>query len=570
MSSRGGDVDMPLVGERNEATSSSVPGSSMLTHEATAGTSSAAANGASDQKLVQLSSEDPFDWEAYIGTYQGRGKIARLMHIARVCPQLRGPTAQLALDTYKVETLDTAGYEAALDLLNSHGGRDSASSKTVPGDGVWLKNTSAKANQEGEKLDLELRNYQNNLIKESIRMANRDLAEHFKKCGQLSEALKCYQRTREFCSTNEHIVEMCLDIIEVALELQKYDVVSHSVAKAEGVLESYDPAAAAAAAASSSANGGARGSMSGAGSAAGLNASAIGPAGKGATTSGADAIGALFRAGGSAGADANRSRPAQGSGVSGDSAQARVQRHVAEIEARLKIAHALAALGTGRYDAAALLFLAADHECMDCYSNLLAPAEVALYGVLCAIAMFPRAQLKSSVMDRASFRGFMEYEPHTRDLLEAFWNCDYRKGLALLDHWKSRHLLDLYLYPHLETLTRLITRRCLQQFFLPFKSVSLTRLSDLFGWTMERTRSEVLQLVERNDIQAKLDWIDGVVVTDTEDVRAELFQQATDECQKRIDTARKLCFRMQLMKNGVVHREMPESDQSPPPQQQQS
>jgi COP9 signalosome complex subunit 1 len=42
------------------------------------------------------------------------------------------------------------------------------------------------------------------------------LGNWLRDCGQLSDALKCYTRTREFCSTSEHVVEMCLGVIEVS------------------------------------------------------------------------------------------------------------------------------------------------------------------------------------------------------------------------------------------------------------------------------------------------------------------------------------------------------------------
>lgn len=308
---------------------------------------------------------------------------------------------------------------------------------------------------------------------------------------------------------------------------------------------------------------------------------------------GADAIGALFRAGGSAGTESGHVRVFTGAGRGSDSKQACVQRQILEIESKLKIASALATLGVQRYEHAALLFLTADHEHVDCYSHWLTAADVALYGTLCSLAMFSRTKLKQSVLDRISFRRFMEHEPYTRELLDAFWNCNYRKGLALLEKWKvsrsvrgqkdrplpptdsclpsqlvaiqSRHLLDIHLHPHLVILTQLITRRCLQQFFLPFQSVSLSRLSELFGWSHERSRAEVLQLVERKDLKAKLDWVDDIIVADRVEERGQLFQQTMRECTRRVDTAKKLCFRMQLMKNGLTYKESPEQQQ---PQQQ--
>jgi COP9 signalosome complex subunit 1 len=64
--------------------------------------------------------------------------------------------------------------------------------------------------------------------------------------------------------------------------------------------------------------------------------------------------------------------------------------------------------------------------------------DVALYAVLCGLAVYPRPALKRQIIDRPNLRGFMEHEPHTKELLDAFWNCEYKKGLGLLAKWKVR------------------------------------------------------------------------------------------------------------------------------------
>ncbi len=86
---------------------------------------------------------------------------------------------------------------------------------------------------EREKLELEMRNYQNNLIKESIRMAHRDLGDHFAQSGEWSEALKSYTKIRDYCSTTDHVIEMCLNVIEVSLRLENWTNVQTFVSKAE-------------------------------------------------------------------------------------------------------------------------------------------------------------------------------------------------------------------------------------------------------------------------------------------------------------------------------------------------
>lgn len=223
-------------------------------------------------------------------------------------------------------------------------------------------------------------------------------------------------------------------------------------------------------------------------------------------------------------------------------------------------------------------------------SQLVSPGDVALYGILCSLAVYTRPSLKRLVVERASFRGFMEHEPHSRELLDAFWACDYKKALDLLTKWKvsqacarslheslltplslprsrcaqSRHLLDPYLEPRLNTLRRFIIRRSLQQFLDPFTSVSLTRLADAFGWSLDETRAEVLNLVERGEANSpsnssarewRLDFVEDRLVRLDKDERRALFEMTMKQATSTVSTAEKLAFRIELVKQGLTYKE---------------
>lgn len=46
-------------------------------------------------------------------------------------------------------------------------------------------------------------------------MAHRDLAEFYLTTGEYGSALKHYTKSREFCTTSQHVLEMCMSILEV-------------------------------------------------------------------------------------------------------------------------------------------------------------------------------------------------------------------------------------------------------------------------------------------------------------------------------------------------------------------
>lgn len=84
-----------------------------------------------------------------------------------------------------------------------------------PLDTAWAEATRKKALLKLEKLDTDLKNYKGNSIKESIRRGHDDLGDHYLDCGDLSNALKCYSRARDYCTSAKHVINMCLNVIKV-------------------------------------------------------------------------------------------------------------------------------------------------------------------------------------------------------------------------------------------------------------------------------------------------------------------------------------------------------------------
>lgn len=107
-------------------------------------------------------------------------------------------------------------------------------SQDVPAiDTLWMETRTKKAALKLEKLDNDLKNYKSNSIKESIRRGHDDLGDHYLDCGDLSHALKCYSRARDYCTSGKHVVNMCLNVIKVSVYLQNWSHVLSYVAKAE-------------------------------------------------------------------------------------------------------------------------------------------------------------------------------------------------------------------------------------------------------------------------------------------------------------------------------------------------
>ncbi|EDR00057.1 uncharacterized protein LACBIDRAFT_192125 [Laccaria bicolor S238N-H82] len=204
--------------------------------------------------IVPVDDAHPFDLEGYIANYTDRTAIDRLIHIASICPSIAMEAFQLCVQHIH-QSRDPTLYQA---LLTAYEQTSNALDMPLPNpldlaqlDTKWMDEIIAKNQAERTKLEVELKTYSNNMIKESIRMAHRDLGDFYRSTGDYATSLKHYTKSREFCTTSQHVLDMCLSILELMIEQRNYSHLTTYVFKADAALDS-----AASAAASSSNNGG--------------------------------------------------------------------------------------------------------------------------------------------------------------------------------------------------------------------------------------------------------------------------------------------------------------------------
>ncbi|KAA8495345.1 COP9 signalosome complex subunit 1 [Porphyridium purpureum] len=202
------------------------------------------------------------DLEAYCTRYAGRACTIRALFVASkkdpsterhalsiAAADLRANTADTALYTEVVSRLNAAcAAYASQHMMDVQGGtanmaarqtsRDAhplSSEAIVPQefDEQWVKETDTRSRAQLEKLEAELNGYKTNQIKESIRMGHNDLGDFFVRRGLLELALRNYIKTRDYCVTSKHIVQMCLNVIRVAMEMREFSVVENYVQRAE-------------------------------------------------------------------------------------------------------------------------------------------------------------------------------------------------------------------------------------------------------------------------------------------------------------------------------------------------
>lgn len=179
------------------------------------------------------SSASSLDLEAYIASYTGVTRIRRLAFIASVSPAHRQDALRMAGLEVK-QTTNTALFLELVTLSGEDGG--------LVRDDAWVESVERKATQRLEKLEQDLNTHKTTLVKESIRMGHNDLGDFHYERGDFNTALKCYVRTRDYCTTSKHIIEMCTNVIRASLQMGNFTHVANYITKAESTPDGNDPA----------------------------------------------------------------------------------------------------------------------------------------------------------------------------------------------------------------------------------------------------------------------------------------------------------------------------------------
>ncbi|KAJ7028669.1 26S proteasome subunit RPN7-domain-containing protein [Mycena alexandri] len=450
--------------------------------------------------LVIVDDQHPFDLDGYIANYTGRTAIDRLIHIISTCPTLAPEAFQLAVQHIH-QSRDPSLYQ---QVMSAYDHVSSASDAPLPTgmdlasiDTKWADEMMAKNQAERSKLEVELKTYSNNMIKESIRMGHRDLGDFYRSVGEYPTALKHYTKSREFCTTSQHVLEMCLSVLELLIEQRNYSHLPTYVFKADAALD--------------------------AASAAATNAKE----GEAAT---APAAAPLLNKRKAVSEDRER------------------------VQSKLDFATALASLASGNYQKAAHSFLKLGpaKDLGDWMGRLIAPGDIAVYGVLCALASLKRSALKTEILENSTFGVYIEQEPYVRELVEAYLSSNFKTVLELLNRYSSRHSLDIYLTSHVVELTNMIRNWAVVLYFQPFASIKLDRMSGAFGWTVEEVEEQVVNLIQSGSIHGRVDSQNKILYAKQTDYRAELFARAIKAGRDIQSTNRKVLLRMRLQQADLT------------------
>lgn len=381
----------------------------------------------------------------------------------------------------------------------------------------WANRQEEGNKRELSRLEGELRGYKNNLIRESIRMGQEDIATHLLLTGGplpdptnpqslhsagYNAAYQAFGKMRDYCTTPTHIASMTLRLIYTAM-LQALSAQQQHVPAAthfQSVL-----------------------------------------------------------------ANASRLRT---SGVK-DEEQVKLTPIACA-------AAGIAQLGLANYTEAATLLLAVpfDYHTLgpvhdaDVAKTLASGNDLAIYGGLCALATYPRQQLVDHVLG-GKFRAFLELEPHMRKAISLYTTAKYQACLATLRHYYSDWSLDVFLGAqsssqrgggsHVDRLFARIREKSITAYLASFSQVSLASLASTFppasaSASPTAMEDEVLGLITSGALDARLDVVNGLLITPHRDARRDAHAEAAEAAR---EVERTLLLRLHRVNVQLAGLEVP-------------
>jgi len=175
-------------------------------------------------------------------------------------------------------------------------------------------------------------------------------------------------------------------------------------------------------------------------------------------------------------------------------------------------------------------------------------SDVALYGALCALAAFDRAELSERVVKNSAFRSMLELYPEAREIVHDFHSSRYASCLAALETLRPDLLLDLHLRPHVDQLYADIRSKALVQYFSPFVAVDLCRMASAFNVEVDSLEKEIAALIMSGCIPARIDSQAKVLHARHADQRNATFVKALATGEAYMKDTKALLLRLNLLR----------------------
>ena len=146
--------------------------------------------------------------------------------------------------------------------------------------------------------------------------------------------------------------------------------------------------------------------------------------------------------------------------------------------------------------------------------DIVSLTEVGTYAVLLTLATSTRAELKAQLLESAQIKPLLAVVPEVAAVATDYFHSRYAACLSALARLQPSLRLDVHLGAHVSRLIETVRHEALTLYFSPFSSVDMHRMAADFGLTCEALEAQVAALIVRNKMAARIDshnkvWCEG-------------------------------------------------------------
>jgi len=222
------------------------------------------------------------------------------------------------------------------------------------------------------------------------------------------------------------------------------------------------------------------------------------------------------------------------------------------IRSKARAIAGLSALHEGQYRAAARNFLEVKASAAGNFASVLSAEDVAIYGVISALASFTRPDLRHLVLESKTFKPLLDLVPDFKALLNAFVVSNFGACLIHLDMLKPQLLLDIHMHKFAEDLCVQISDRILVQYFSPYLSVDLRRMAEAFGYDVNILEKSLAALIAKGRLPARIDSQAKTMYRRQTDDRHEAMAKVKHLSKLHTSELRRGILRLSLLQNSFA------------------
>jgi COP9 signalosome complex subunit 1 len=138
-------------------------------------------------------------------------------------------------------------------------------------------------------------------------------------------------------------------------------------------------------------------------------------------------------------------------------------------------------------------------------TQLIAPGDIALYGTLCTLATLSRSSVQHRILQSATFTTYLASSPVAHSLATTYLSSQFATLLATLESYLVAAALDIHLAGHFKALEALVKDKAVCLYFKPFGAVRMESMGKALGWDVETVEREVVRLIQKGDIEGRVD-----------------------------------------------------------------